>query len=69
MRRSYSKLATICLLCLVLAAVAVSNQSCKAWRTVTTSATYVQSNDSAKAQTTTTISTKTVEEYQGVKKR
>ena len=69
MKRSYSKLATICLLCLVLAAVAVCNQSCKAWRTVTTSATYVQSNDSAKAQTTTTISTKTVEEYQGVKKR
>jgi len=69
MRKSYSKLATICLLCLVLAAVAVSNQSCKAWRTITTSATYVQSNDSAKAQTTTTISTKTVEEYQGVKKR
>ena len=69
MKRSYSKLATICLLCLVLAAVAVSNQSCKAWRTITTSATYVQSNDSAKAQTTTTISTKTVEEYQGVKKR
>ena len=69
MRKSYSKLATICLLCLVLAAVAVSNQSCKAWRTITTSATYVQSNDSAKAQTTTTISTKTVEEYTGVKKR
>ena len=69
MKKSYSKLATICLLCLVLAAVAVGNQSCKAWRTVTTSATYVQSNDSAKAQTTTTISTKTVEEYQGVKKR
>ena len=69
MKKSCSKLATICLLCLVLAAVAVSNQSCKAWRTITTSATYVQSNDSAKAQTTTTISTKTVEEYQGVKKR
>lgn len=69
MKKSYSKLATICLLCLVLAAVAVSNQSCKAWRTITTSATYVQSNDSAKAQTTTTISTKTVEEYTGVKKR
>ena len=68
MRQSYSKLATICLLCLVLAAVAVSNQSCKAWRTITTSATYVQSNDSTKAQTTTTISTKTTEEYVGKKK-
>ncbi len=69
MKKSYSKLATICLFSLLLAAVAVSNQSCKAWRTITTSATYVQSNDSAKAQTTTTISTKTVEEYTGVKKR
>ena len=68
-RKLFSKLATICLLCLVLAAVAVSNQSCKAWRTIATSATYVQSNDSTKAQTTTTISTKTVEEYTGVKKR
>lgn len=54
---------------LTLAAVAVSNQSCKAWRTVTTSATYVQSNDSAKAQTTTTISTKTTEEYVGTRKK
>ena len=41
--------------------------SCKAWRTVSTTATYVQQNDSAK--TTQTITTKTVEEYQGVKKR
>ena len=61
------KLFFLSLMLLMLAAVAVSNQSCKAWRTVTTSATYVQSNDSAKAQTTTTISTKTVEEYQGKK--
>ena len=57
------------LMLMMLAAVAVSNQSCKAWRTIATSATYVQSNDSTKAQTTTTISTKTVEEYTGVKKR
>ena len=41
--------------------------SCKAWRTITTSSTYTQQNDSTK--TTTTIATKTVEEYQGVKKR
>jgi hypothetical protein len=40
--------------------------SCKAWRTLTTSATYTQVGDSTK--TTTTITTKTVEEYQGVKK-
>ena len=63
------KLFFLSLMLLTLVAVAVSNQSCKAWRTIATSATYVQSNDSTKAQTTTTISTKTVEEYTGVKKR
>ena len=63
------KLFFLSLMILMLAAVAVSNQSCKAWRTIATSATYVQQNDSTKAQTTTTISTKTVEEYQGVRKR
>ena len=63
------KLFFLSLMLMMLAAVAVCNQSCKAWRTIATSATYVQSNDSTKAQTTTTISTKTVEEYQGVKKR
>ena len=63
------KLFFLSLMLLTLVAVAVSNQSCKAWRTIATSATYVQQNDSAKAQTTTTISTKTVEEYTGVKKR
>ena len=52
---------------LVLAAILFGVCSCKAWRTVTTSATYVQSDDSTKV--TTTISTKTVEEYQGVKKK
>ena len=39
---------------------------CKAWRTISTTATCTQVSDSTK--TTTTISTKTVEEYQGVKK-
>ena len=52
----------------IMGAILCGVCSCKAWRTVTTSATYVQSNDSAKAQTTTTISTKTVEEYQGKKR-
>ena len=52
---------------LLLSALAVGVCSCKAWRTVTTTSSYVQQNDSAKV--TTTISTKTVEEYQGVKKR
>ena len=51
---------------LILAAIICGVCSCKAWRTITTNATYVQQNDSVK--TTTTISTKTVEEYQGHKK-
>ncbi len=56
------------LMSLILLSVVVGVSSCKAWRTITTSATYVQQNDSAQSKTTTTISTKTVEEYQGVKK-
>ena len=63
------KLFFLSLMLLTLVAVAVSNQSCKAWRTISTSATYVQSNDSAKAQTTTTISTKTTEEYVGTRRK
>ncbi len=51
---------------IALAVVALCATSCKAWRTVSTSETYVQQNDTAK--TTTTIQTKTVEEYTGVKK-
>lgn len=57
------------LLLVAFSAITIGACSCKAWRTVTTSATYVQSNDSAQTKTTTTISTKTVEEYQGVKKK
>lgn len=42
--------------------------SCKAWRTISTTATWTQQADSTgKAQTT--IATKTIEEYQGVKKK
>ena len=51
---------------LILSAFAFGVSSCKAWRTISTSATYVQQNDTSK--TTTTIQTKTVEEYTGVKK-
>jgi len=47
-------------------AVCAGMTSCKAWRTISTTATYTQVGDSSK--TTTTITTKTVEEYQGVKK-
>lgn len=56
-------------LLLILSALSIAVCSCKAWRTISTSATYVQQNDSAQTKTTTTISTKTVEEYQGVRKR
>ena len=67
MKKHVSKSLTVILLSAVtLAAVAIGVCSCKAWRTITTTATYVQQNDSTK--TTSTISTKTVEEYQGVKK-
>ena len=54
------------LLLIVAISVAAGMTSCKAWRTISTSATYTQVGDSTK--TTTTITTKTVEEYQGVKK-
>ena len=57
------------LLMTILLSFAVGVCSCKAWRTITTTATYVQQNDSMQSKTTTSISTKTVEEYQGVKKR
>ena len=53
---------------LVLATLATGVCSCKAWRTITTTSTYVQQADSAANKTTTTIQTKTVEEYQGHKK-
>ena len=58
----------ILLSAVIMAAVTIGVCSCKAWRTITTTATYVQQNDSTQTKTTTTISTKTVEEYQGKKK-
>ena len=58
----------ILLSAVIMAAVLVGVCSCKAWRTISTTATYVQQNDSTQTKTTTTISTKTVEEYQGKKK-
>lgn len=51
---------------LISMAVCAGLTSCKAWRTISTTATYTQVGDSTK--TTTTISSKTVEEYTGVKK-
>ena len=51
---------------LISIAVCAGMTSCKAWRTISTTSTYTQVGDSTK--TTTMITTKTVEEYQGVKK-
>ena len=50
----------------VLISVVIGFGSCKAWRTISTTATYTQATDTSKV--TTTIVTKTVEEYQGAKK-
>ena len=54
------------LVVMVCVALSVGMTSCKAWRTISTTATYTQVGDSTK--TTTTITSKTVEEYTGVKK-
>ena len=62
----YKIIETIVLALLTCCAVALGMTSCKAWRTISTTLSYVQQNDSTK--TTTTISTKTVEEYQGKRK-
>ena len=42
--------------------------SCKAWRTISTTSTYEVKKDTVANKSTTTITTKTVEEYQGIKK-
>ena len=52
---------------LIFSAFAVGVCSCKAWRTISTTATYVSQNDSAK--TTQTITTKTTEEYVGTRRK
>ena len=51
----------------VAISLAFGMTSCKAWRTISTTATYTQVTDSTK--NATTITTKTVEEYQGVRKK
>ena len=63
----YKIIETIVLALLTCCAVALGRTSCKAWRTISTTATYTQASDTSKV--TTTITTKTVEEYQGVKKK
>ena len=51
---------------LIAVTVALAFTAYKATRTVTSTATYTEVTDSSKV--TTTISTKTVEDYQGIKK-
>ena len=51
----------------LIALVMICATSCKAWRTISTTSTYSQSTDSAKV--TTTITSKTLEEYQGIRKK
>jgi len=63
----YKIVETIVLALLTCCAVALGMTSCKAWRTITTTASCVQSTDSTK--NAVTITSKTVEEYQGVKKK
>ena len=52
---------------LISMAVCASLTSCKAWRTITTTATYSTTPDKS-GSPVTTIQTKTTEEYTGVKK-
>ena len=63
--KTFFKMKKICIM-LLFGAVAMGMTSCKAWRTISTTSTYTQVGDSSKV--TTTISTKTVEEYTGIKK-
>ena len=54
------------IIALIALALALALTACKATRTITSTATYTEVTDSSKV--TTTISTKTIEDYQGVKK-
>ena len=54
------------IIALIPLTVALAATACKATRTITSTATYTAVTDSSKV--TTTISTKTIEDYQGVKK-
>jgi hypothetical protein len=84
----YKIIETIVLALLTCCAVALGMTSCKAWRTITTTATYMNTSPQTLSQgegasplrgdgkevsgdgkEVITITTKTVEEYQGVKKK
>jgi len=62
----YKIIETMVLALLTSCAIALGMTSCKVWRTVSTTSTYTQKADST--QQSATITTKTVEEYQGIKK-
>jgi len=52
---------------LIVVAAAIALSGCKAWRTITTTASYSTAPDKS-GNPVTTIQTKTTEEYTGVKK-
>lgn len=73
----YKIIETIVLALLTCCAVALGMTSCKVWRTISTTATYTKTSPQTLSQgegvtgdgnEVVTITTKTVEEYQGVKK-
>ena len=73
----YKIIETIVLALLTCCAVALGMTSCKVWRTISTTATYTKTSPQPLSQgegvtgdgnEVVTITTKTVEEYQGVKK-
>ncbi|MBO6075032.1 MAG: hypothetical protein J6P74_07880 [Paludibacteraceae bacterium] len=63
----YKIIETIVLALLTCCAIALGMTSCKAWRTITTTAAYSTAPDKS-GSPVTTIQTKTTEEYTGVKK-
>ncbi len=65
--RKLTSLRNLLLSVVVLAAVTVGVSSCKATRSITTTTTCTICQDST--ETRATITAKTVEDYQGVKKR
>ena len=64
--KKYVKQILLTLLTALAIGLSVMLTGCNVTRTVTSTATYTEVTDSSKV--TTTISTKTVEDYQGVKK-
>ena len=68
LRRGIRNSLCLLLFAIMFAALAIGLSSCKAWRTITTTATYSAAPDKS-GNPVTTIQTKTTEEYTGVKKQ